>query len=188
MKQELNVQVDEALQAKFDSGDTEGLRVGGVFAIEHYRDGKLLASEVIPNIVTNQGLDYILETAMSGGSQNLTHYIGIFANNYTPQATDVMATFAGVGVADEITTEVAETTRPTWVEPGIGAQTITNSASPAVFTANTTVSAYGAFLSSSNVMDGTAGVLVAASKFAAVRNLLNTDTLNVTYTLNIADA
>lgn len=188
MKQELNVQISDALQAKFDSGDTDGLRVGGVFAIEHYRDGKLLSSEVIPNIVTDEGLNYILETSMSGASQNLTHYVGIYSNNYTPQSTDVMSTFAGAGVANEITTEVDETTRQTWVEPGIGSKTITNSASPAVFTANTTVSAYGAFLSSDNVMDGTTGVLVAASLFAAVRSLLNTDTLNVTYTLNIADA
>lgn len=188
MKQELNVQVSEALQAKFDKGDTAGLRVGGVFTVEHVRDGEVLATEVVPNIVTNEGLDYFLDVAMSGAAQNATHYIGIYANNYTPQATDVMATFAGVGVADEITTEVDESARQTWVEPGIGAQLITNSASPAVFTANTTVSAYGAFLSSSNTMDGTSGKLIAASKFAAVRALLNTDTLNVTYTLNIADA
>ena len=188
MKHELNIQVSDALQAKFDSGDTEGLRIGGVFTVEHVRAGKVIGSEVIPNIVTNQGLDYFLGTALSGVTQNASHYIGIYSNNYTPQATDVMATFAGAGVANEITTQVDETARQAWVEPGVGAQTITNSASPAVFTANTTVSAYGAFLSSDNGMAGTAGTLVAASKFAAVRSLLNTDTLNVTYTINIADA
>ena len=188
MKQELNIQVSDALKAKFNEGDKDGLRIGGVFTVEHIRNGEVIGSEVVPNIVTNEGLDYILDCAMSNGTQNATHYIGIFSNNYTPQAANVMATFAGVGVANEITTEVDEINRPTWVEPGVSAQTITNSASPAVFTANTTVSAYGAFLSSDNTLDGTTGVLVAASKFAAVRNLLNTDTLNVTYTLNIADA
>ena len=187
MKHELNVVVDEALQAKFDKGDTN-FRVGGVFAVEHIRDGEVIGSEVMPNIVTNEGLDYFLDVSMSGAAQNVTHYIGIYSNNYTPQATDVMSTFAGAGVAGEITTAVDEAVRQTWVEPGIGPQSITNTASPAVFTANTTVSAYGAFLSSNSTMAGTAGVLVAASKFAAVRSLLNTDTLNVTYTLNIADA
>lgn len=188
MKQELNIEVSEALQAKFAKEGSEGLRVGGVFKVEHIRNGAVIGTEVSDNIVVNEGLNHILDVALSAAAQNSVFYVGIYSNNYTPQATDVMATFAGVGVADEISTEVDETVRQTWVDAGAAAQVISNTASPAVFTANTTVSAYGAFLSSDNVMGGTSGVLVAASKFAAVRNLLTTDTLNVTYTLNIADA
>ena len=51
-----------------------------------------------------------------------------------------------------------------------------------------TVSAYGAFMASINTLGGTTGTLLAASKFASVRNLLATDVLNITYTLTIADA
>lgn len=184
---ELNVKIDDALQAKFDEGST-GFRVGGVFGFEHIRDGEVIDSWVEPNVVVDEGLEYILDVAMSAASANATHYVGIFSNNYTPQTTDAMATFAGAGVANEITTEVDETARQAWAEVGVAALSITNSAAPAAFTANTTVSAYGAFLSSDSVMDGTTGILVAASKFSAVRSLLTTDVLNVTYTLTIADA
>jgi len=188
MKQELNVQISDALQEKFNKEGSEGLRVGGVFSIEHIRDGEVLATEVIPNIVTDEGLNYILDSALSNATQSAAFYVGIFSNNYTPQATDVMSTFAGAGVAGEITTAVAETTRQTWVDAGAASKVVSNTASPAVFTANSTVSSYGAFLSSDPTMSGTTGNLIAASQFAAVRNLLNTDTLNVTYTLNIAEA
>ena len=37
-------------------------------------------------------------------------------------------------------------------------------------------------------MGGTTGTLMAASRFTSVRNLLDTDVLNITYTLTIADA
>lgn len=188
MKQKLNIEVSDALANKFNKEGIDDLRIGGVFRVDHIRGGEVIHSMVSPNIVVNEGLNYILDVALSAAAQNSTFYVGIFSNNYAPQATDTMSTFAGVGVANEITTEVTETVRPTWTDAGAASQVVSNTASPAVFTANTTVSAYGAFLSSDNVMDGTVGILVAASKFPAVRDLINTDTLNVTYTLNIADA
>jgi len=183
----LQVKIDDALQAKFDEG-SRNFKVGGVFSYEHIRDGEVIASGVTPNIVVDEGLNYILDTSLSAGSQLVNFYIGIYSNNYTPQATDVMATFAGAGVANEVTTLVDETTRPAWSEVGVVAKALTNTASPAVFTANASVNVYGAFLSSDNTMTGTTGSLIAASKFTAVRALLDTDVLNVTYTLTIADA
>lgn len=186
METSLNVRIAEALREKMERKDD--FRAGGYFTIEHIRDGEVIYTEDTPNIVVDEGLTYILDTALSNGTQNATHYIGIFKNNYTPVAGDVAATFAGAGVANEISTEIDETVRPTWTEAGVTSKTITNSASPAAFTANTTVSAYGAFLISNSTLGGTSGKLVAASKFSAVRNLVDTDVLNVTYTLTIADA
>ena len=90
--------------------------------------------------------------------------------------------------AGEVTAEVDEATRQAWSEAGVASKVLTNTASPAVFTANASIGAYGAFLSSTNTKGSTSGKLIAASKFSSVRNLLNTDTLNVTYTLTIADA
>lgn len=186
METNFNVRIAEALRKKMERKDN--FRAGGYFTIEHIRDGKVIHTEDTPNIVVDEGLTYILDVALSNATQNANHYIGIFKNNYTPVAGDVAATFAGAGVANEISTEVDETTRPAWTEAGVTSKTITNSASPAAFTANTTVSVYGAFLISNNTMGGTSGKLIAASKFAAVRNLVSTDVLNVTYTLTIADA
>lgn len=183
---EVELVMTDELREALERG--EKVKAGGYFTVEHFRNGELIHRQISENIVVDEGLDHLLDVALSNGTQNSTWYVGIYSNNYTPIAGNVAATFAGAGVADEITTEVDETARPTWTEPGVSTQSITNSASPAVFTANTSVNAYGAFLISNNTMGGTTGVLMAASKFASVRALVNTDTLNVTYTLNIADA
>lgn len=186
METNFKTRITDALRKKLENGDD--FRAGGYFTIQHIRNGEVIHEEDSPNIVVDEGLTYILDVALSNGTQNANHYIGIFKNNYTPVAADVAATFAGAGVANEVTTEIDEATRPAWTEAGVTSKTITNSASPAAFTANTTVSVYGAFLISNNTKGGTTGKLVAASKFAAVRNLVDTDVLNVTYTLTIADA
>ncbi|MBT8449656.1 MAG: hypothetical protein KJO69_08195 [Gammaproteobacteria bacterium] len=190
MDHNVNIELSPELRAAIEDGsiDISKLKVGGAFGWEHIRNGEVIDSGYEGNIVTDEGLTYILDVALSNGSANATHYLGIYKNNYTPLSTDTASTFAGAGVANEISTEVDETTRPTWVEAGVATKSITNSASPAAFTANATVSAYGAFLISNNTMGGLTGKLVAASKFTAVRNLVNTDVLNVTYTLTIADA
>jgi hypothetical protein len=183
---EVTVNVSPELRDAYESGAK--FKAGGFFTIEHVRNGEVIHTEDSTNIVVDEGLTYILDTALSAATQKTSWYIGIFKNNYTPIAGNVAATFAGSGVANEVSTEVDETARPAWTEAGVSSKTITNSASPAAFTANTSVSVYGAFLISDSTMGGTSGTLCAASKFSSVRNLLNTDVLNITYTLSIADA
>ena len=64
---------------------------------------------------------------------------------------------------------------------------ISNSASPAVYTINSTSTVGGAFLISDNTKSGTAGVLFSASDFAAPgdRAVSNGDTINITYTFSL---
>ncbi len=164
--------------------------VGGVFHFEQVRDGKVIDEWDEHNIVVDEGLNHILDVGLSNGSQNTTWYVGIFKNNYTPVAGDVASTFAGSGVANEIvaTTDVSETVRETWTDGGVSAKSVDNSASPASYTAAAGLSIYGAFLISNNTIGGLTGTLFAASKFAAVRTLIATDVLNITYTLTAADA
>jgi hypothetical protein len=164
------------------------MKVAGYFNYEHIRNGEVIDTWQEPNLVVDEGLNYTLDAAFSGGSVSTNWFIGIFKNNYTPIASNVAATFPGAGVAGEATTEYSQATRPAWVEAGVSAKTITNTASPAVFTFTSTVSIYGAFLISNNVKGGTTGVLAAASRFASVRNMLATDALNVTYTLNVSSS
>jgi len=142
------------------------------------------------NIVVDEGLNYILDAAVSNEGAEANWYIAIYSNNYTPIAADVAATIAGAGKSDEITTQIDEATRPAFILPAgaTAGKLVENTASPAVFTANTSVNAYGAFLISDNTKGGGLGTLLAASKFAAVRAMVNTDVLNVTYQLQIADA
>lgn len=165
--------------------DSQDLTVGGYFTYEHIRDGKVIDTWKEKNIVVNQGLNYILEAALSGGTVNTTHYVGLFSNNYTPNN-------AGVGtlVTDltEVNAKYNETTRPTWSEAGASSQTISNSASPAAFTFNASETIYGAFLISNNTKGGTTGTLIAASKFASSRAVVLNDVLNVTYTLSASSS
>lgn len=144
--------------------------------------------QIDKNIVVNEGLNYLLGAAVANRTVETSWYIGLFSGNYTPQDTDTAANISANST--EIQSEVTETTRQAYTLPGADptGESITNSASPAVFNANTTVNAYGAFLVSVNTMGGTTGKLLAASKFSAVRALVNTDVLNVTYQLDIADA
>ena len=164
----------------------KNVRIGGVFTYNHIRDGKVIDTWEEENIVVNEGLNYVLDSAFSAATPITAWYIGLFKNNYAPQATDVAATFSGAGVANEATTEYTEATRPAWTEAGPATQVITNSASPAVFTFGTAVSIYGALLASLPTKATASGKLAAASKFASIRSMLIADVLNVTYTLTIS--
>jgi hypothetical protein len=161
------------------------LKVNGKYDFIHMRDGKEIDRWSDDNIVVNEGLNHFLDVAFSNGTATSTWFVGLFKNNFTPISTNVMATFPGVGVANESTTEYSEATRPTWVEPGPSAQSITNTASPAVFTFTAATSIFGAFLSSSSVKGGTSGILASATKLAAARSMIIGDVLNVVYTFNI---
>lgn len=161
-------------------------QIGGVFTYNHIRNGAVIDTWKEDNIVVNEGLDYTLDSAFSGGSPITAWYIGLFKNNYAPQASDVAATFPGSGVANEATSEYSQSTRPQWIEAGVVAEVITNTASQATFTFVTPVNIYGAFLASLPTKATTSGKLAAASKFTNVRAMLATDVLTVTYTLTIS--
>ena len=162
------------------------LKIGGVFTYNHIRDGEVIDTWQEPNIVVDEGLNYTLDSAFSAATPITAWYIALFQNNYTPIAANVAATFFGAGVANEVTTAYNEATRPAWTEAGVSAKTITNSASPATFTFNTTASVYGAALVSTNTKAGGTGKLAAASKFGSVRSMLSLDVLTVTYTLTVS--
>ena len=183
--------VKEILNRKFEK--TEGgdlylpgskVYVGGVF--EHWvNDGE---HEADGNIVVNEGLDHILDVALSAGAQSANWYIGIYKNVYNATATTTAATISSASGEVVVTTEVSETLRQAWTDAGVSSRTVTNSASPATYTATASIAVNGAFLINSNTIGGTSGKLMASASFAATRNLSATDVLNVTYTFTIADA
>jgi hypothetical protein len=161
------------------------LKAGGIFTFQHIRDGIVIDEWDDANIIPDEGIVKILSSALTGASAISSWFVGIYKNAFTPIASNTMATFPTAGVANESTTDYSEAARPAWTYGSIAANALSNSASPAVFTftpASTVIN--GAFLSSSNVKAGTTGTLLAATKFAASRTLLTTDTLNVTYTIS----
>jgi len=176
--------IQEALDEKFSH--SAGLRAGGVFKIEQVRDGEVIASEVVPNIVLDSGLNYLLDAALSNGSQITNFYISLYRNNYTAGGTTTFANF--LVSAGEISTQFAEVARQAWGDNAVASMVISN-ATPVAFNATENTSVWGAFIVGNDATFGSStGTLIAASKFPALRSLLNGDILNITYSFSIADA
>ena len=165
----------------------QDLKVGGIFTYEHIRDGKVIDTWSDPNIVVDEGLNYILNLTFNATTKLGQPYVGIYANNYTPVAGNVAATFPGAGVANEVTAEISNTTRPLW--SGFSAaltttKSIGNSGAPAIFSFTAGASVNGAFLASASAKGATTGILYAASKFPTTRTMLSGDVLSVIYTIS----
>jgi hypothetical protein len=167
----------EILQGKFEKTEKDGeiylpqakVFIGGAFEYwlndeEHYADG---------NIVVNEGLDHLLDVTLSNGTQKANWFVSIFKANYTPVSTDTAQNISTNSTEVVGSGDVAETARQAWVEPATG-----------------TLTAYGAFLISTSAYGNgiSSDKLLAASAFSAPRSMIATDILNVTYTLNVADA
>ena len=170
-----------------DGLDLNMVKVGGVFKVEHFdKDGILLGVFESKNLVTNEGLNDLLNEALSAAGAARSWYVGLFESNYTPLAAD---TYATKGFTES--TAYTEATRPAWTDAGPSSQQITNSASKAVFTMNATKTIYGAFLASDSTKGDSAAAgakMFAASKFSAARAVVATDVLNITYTIQAASA
>lgn len=158
-----------------------GLR--GEFTFRQYRDGKLIDQWSAKNIVPNVALNDNLDVWASGGTQDTTWFVGLKGTG-SVAAGDTSGSHAGWAEL----TDYDEANRPAWVEAGVSSQTITNSASPAVFTINASITVAGAFLIALNTKGGTTGILFAVSNFTGGNKTLgDNDTLTVTYTLTAAD-
>ncbi len=164
-------------------------RIGGVFEVECFdRDGNLKWRETAPNLITNEGLDHILNTVLHADTQITTWYVAIFEDNHTPAAGD---TYATPGYTES--TAYTESTRPEYEEAAASSQSVTNSANKATFSINAAKTIYGASLvgggSAPSTKGDTAGggTLLCAAKFSSSKSVENGDTLNVTYTVSAAD-
>jgi hypothetical protein len=182
----------EVANRQYEISDSGGIylpkakvMLGGVFEVDHIRDGKSLGITRDHNIVVNEGLNHILSAVFNAGTQITAWYVGIFEGNYTPVATD---TAANITANSTECTAYDEATRVAWVEAAPSGQSITNSASKATFTMNATKTIYGAFLASASAKSATTGTLMAASKFSASRAVVNLDQLLLTYALSCSDA
>ena len=147
--------------------------------------------EYSDNIVVNQGLDYLLDVALSGGTQIAAADWQITLNKTatSPVAGD---TYASRGWTEIAGSDVTETVREEFGDNAVSGQSISNGTA-AQYTANATFTAYGAALlgggASPNTIGDTAGggTLYAASDFSTSKALTASDTIDVTYTLTTAD-
>lgn len=179
----LHVKLDN--EAAIRSAVLQGLGVDGRYEIV-CRDnaGREKWRDTIDNIITNEGLNHVLDVVLSGGTQDTTWFVLLTDGTPTVAAGDTLASHGGW-------TEVTaydETNRVAFVDGGAASQSLDNSASPATFTIDsdsTTVGGAGL----AGVNTGTSGVLFSVGAFSAGdKSLDDNDTLDVTLTFTAADA
>ncbi len=158
-------------------------KIGGIFEVECFGpDGILKWKDTAKNIVTNVGLNHILDVVLHGTTAVSPWYVGL-KNAGSVAAADTLASHGGW-------TENANYTgnRQEYVEAAASSQSVTNTANKASFsiTVNSQTIA-GAFLAS--VTTGTSGTLLSVADFTGGnKSCDNGDTLSVTYTMSAADA
>lgn len=144
-------------------------------------DGDLKWEETIENLTVNVGLAYMLSTFWKGANYTAAFYVGLKGSG-TIAAADTMASHAGW---TEVT-GYSQGARPTLTLGSVSGTTtasVDNSASPAAFSVNASVTVAGAFVTTDSTRGGTAGTLIGASDFASTRAMSAGDTLNVTTTM-----
>lgn len=158
------------------------IRLGGIFEVTCYGpDGRVKWQEQAHNLITNQGLDHILDVVLHGTTAVSPWYVGLKGAG-SVAAGDTLASHAGW------TENTAYTgNRQEYEEAAASSQSTTNSANKATFAITSdSQTIAGAFLASA--ASGTSGTLLAAADFSSSKSVDNGDTLEVTYTISAADA
>jgi hypothetical protein len=145
------------------------------------KDGKIKWTDTAKNLVTNAGMQHMLDTEFSGGTAITTWYLGLADNTPTFAAGDTLASHGGWTEFDEYTGD-----RKAWVEVRSG-QTLTNSASVASFAITGAGGGVGgAFLA--GAATGTASTLMSGAALSGGnRTVANGDTVELTYQFSAAD-
>lgn len=144
------------------------------FQAYEYRRGPLLWERKVPNLITTQGLNDILTQYFKGAAYTASPFIGLIDNDEfgSIQASDTAAKITDTtptGLTNQWKELIGydETERQTLSLGTAAAGSIDNVAVPAEFTFNTTVTVKGAFISTSDVISGTAGVLYGAASYGS---------------------
>ena len=158
------------------------VRLGGIFYVKCFdKNRNLKWEDVAENLVTNEGLDHILDVVLHGTTQVDPWYVGL-KNTGSPANGDTLASH---GTWTENSNYTGD--RQEYVEAAASSQSITNSANKASFSINAdSQTIAGAFLAS--VATGTSGTLLCVADFSGGSKSCDSgDTLEVTYTISAAD-
>jgi len=164
-----------------------GARLKTVYTVECLdKRGKLKWRDVHENIVTNAGLNDLLDKYLKGSAYTAAWYVGLTDGTPTVAAGDTMASHAGW---TEITA-FTEGARPALTLGTVASQSVDNSASKATFSINADSQTIGgSFLVTNSTKGGSTGILYSVAAYTAGdKSLDNGDTLNVTATLTAASA
>jgi hypothetical protein len=129
--------------------------VGGCFVVE-IDDGQKVRRLLARNMVTDAGLNSVLDVYFRAQTQLTAWYVGLISGTGSTglAATDTMGSHAGWTEA----TGYSESTRQQWSPPAASSGVVLNT-SPLTFTANATGTIRGVFLASNSTKGGTTGTL-----------------------------
>ncbi len=151
--------------------------------VEAFRNGELLWTEEIDNLVVDAGLNDSLDKHLKGAAYTAAWYVGVVGATPTFAAGDTMSG-GHAGWTEQTTYD--EATRPALTLGAVSGKSVDNSASKAVFTISGTVTLGGAFIVTTNNKGGTTGILYGGGAFSQNRALVDNDVLNVTITCTAA--
>lgn len=146
------------------------------YSFEIVKDGLVLDAWDEINIVPVEGLNHFLAVVLNQGAQVPAWYVGLYENDYTPVAGDVMASFPGL--AGEISTYSGNRPQAIFGTATGGASSNENSRAEFIFSGVKTVR--GGFISSSATKGATSGVLLSAVKLATAKTMDADSELRVT--------
>lgn len=182
MKHLLNQQVRQIGAGAFDLGN--GLKAHAMFHFSRNNGPRIY----MPNLVTAQGIQYLLNAPFGETSQISTWYLAPFAANATPQSGWTAANFDSN--ATEFT-NYTEAARQELVTASASGGVIGNLASKATFTIGSggQTEIWGGGLLSSSQKQGTSGVLLSATRLANPKqNLEEGETIEIGFEMSLSDA
>jgi hypothetical protein len=137
-------------------------------------------------MITNQGLNYLLDVGVHDGTKISTWYVGLIRDdNYVGiSAADTLASHGGW----EEGTEYAETARQAWDEAAAASQ-VTATTTEAVFTISADQTFKGFFIASSATKGGSTGTMLLVQLFTeGDRVMLAGQQLRVSLQITAQDA
>lgn len=160
-------------------------QAGFTYLIEVVKDGVVVDSETVHNLMPIQGANHLLSSALTGASQVATWYIGLYEGNYTPSIAEVAATLPILATE---CTAYAAATRMAWTPGAAAAGVVDNSAAKAEFVFNAAKTVHGGFLTSAPAKGATSGALMSVVRFASPRVLDVDSILRVTAGITLTSA
>lgn len=173
----------EVLEELFGEAAT---KLENTFTVEQFRDGEVIHTETISNMVTNAAIDDILNTYFGATAKKAGFFLGLIdATGYTAVAlADTMASHAGW--AEFATYD--EAVRQSWTAASASGQAITGTA-VSEFTIGTVASQsiQGLFVTDTSTKSGTTGFLWSTALFSSAAPVVTGDVFRVTYTLRLGN-
>jgi len=158
---------------------TSNLMAKGVFTFNKRGEPE----EFSENLVVNEGLNYMLGTAVGADTTISSWYIAVFAGDVTVLATWTAANFSA-NSTEFINYD--EANRPAWSRGAVASGATDSFSSKASFTSSAdTQTIRGAALISSSIKNSTSGKLMAASRFPSDKLLDTGEILDVGYGLQL---